>query len=101
MLSNTDILKNEAAMTIIKKAKADLLALRVPSLIAPTELPQGMSVSLHVASSEDAVYGALTAMNEGAEVARKVSTREEFNEKVATMAANFSILDGGELDEPK
>jgi hypothetical protein len=43
-----------------------------------------MTVSLHVASSEDAVYGALTAMNEGAEVARKVSTREEFKEKVAT-----------------
>jgi hypothetical protein len=96
MTSDSNILKNEAAMAIIKKAKNDLMALGVPSLVAPTELPQGMSVSLHVASSEDAVYAALAAMNEGAGVARQVSTHKEFEEKVATMAANFSILDGVE-----
>lgn len=74
IVSDTNILKHEAAMAIIKKARDDLLALGIPSLVGPTDLPQGMSVSLHVAGTEYAVYAALIAMDEGAGIAGQVTT---------------------------
>jgi hypothetical protein len=52
-----------------------------------------MTVSLHIATAEYAVYGAYMAMEEGAGLAHQESTQTELDSKVAAMAANFVISD--------
>lgn len=99
-MEDPDILANAKAIAIINKAKAELLAIGVPSLISLTELPHGMSLSLHVATSQFAVCAACVALSEGVAEAHTESVREEFEERVASFAAGSAIF-AASYDVPK
>jgi len=60
-----DVFKNDLAMAILEKAADDLRSIGVQCLISPMLLPQGMTVSLHVAESGYTLIAAKVASLRG------------------------------------
>lgn len=86
-----NIIKNDAAMAILASAKMQLEAIGVHCSLAPMSLQQGMTVSLHVATSNYLVTAAYIASGIGGKHANASDTHEEFAGEVASALADAAI----------
>jgi hypothetical protein len=86
-----NILADEAAMAILRRAAAELESLGAHCVISPLALPQGMTVSLHVGGAAQLAIAAEVAAGVGGEMAGAVATSGEFASKVAYAIADAAI----------
>ncbi|TXT28292.1 MAG: hypothetical protein FD131_3245 [Rhodocyclaceae bacterium] len=81
-----NILENRAAMAILREAKSSLEQLGVACILSPMDLPQGMTISLHIGSTELAAIAANVASTQGGVNAHTVDGADQFAREVAFAA---------------
>ncbi|ABM39693.1 hypothetical protein [Polaromonas naphthalenivorans] len=79
------------ATEILEQARAQLQAIGLHCMLSSTSLPQGLSVSLHVAQTELAVVAAHVASGQGGSLAHTADGQRHFVSEVADMAADLAI----------
>ncbi|MDB5930975.1 MAG: hypothetical protein JWR60_2682 [Polaromonas sp.] len=77
------------ATEILEQAKAQLEAIGMNCMLSPSSLPQGYSVSLHVAQTEVAVIAAHVAAGHGGAFAH--AGDHQFASEVADMATDLAL----------
>lgn len=97
-MSDPNILENEAAMAILRSAQAQLEAIGVPAVLNSTLLPEGMTVSLHVASTEYLAVAADVASGHGGAFAHTEAGHKMFALEVAAAIVNRTIFN---VSKPK
>lgn len=78
-----NILDNEAATAILRRAATELKAIGAHCVISPLSLPQGMTVSLHVGADARLAIAANVAAGCGGELANATGMSDEFASRVA------------------
>jgi len=81
-----NILENRAAMAILREAKSNLEKLGVACVLSPMDLPQGMTISLHIGNTELAAIAANVASTQGGVNAHSVDGADQFVQEVAFAA---------------
>lgn len=79
------------AAEILEQAKAQLEAIGMQCMLSPILLPQGYTVSLHVAQTELAVIAAHVAAGQGGSLAHTRQGADQFEAEVANMAKDLAI----------
>ena len=81
-----------AANRILASAVTQLNALGLHCLLSPLSLPHGLTLSLHVATSESTIAAAHTAATHGSALAHTVQGRPAFDGDVADLCADLVIV---------
>jgi len=82
-MNEKNIVANDAALKILKDARNALESIGVHCVLAPMSLPQGMSISLHVAETNLAAVAANVALTTGGMAAHTSDTNKQFENEVA------------------
>lgn len=91
-MNDANILENEAAMQILRTASNSLKEIGVHCFLAPISLPQGVAISLHVASTEIEAVAANVAATHGGLAAYSSDMHKQFAGEVAFAITDNAIL---------
>lgn len=83
----------DQAQVIINAAQAQLKLLGFKCLQSPTSLPQGLSLSLLVGTTDLAVVGAHVALAEGSASAHSTEGSSKFRHEVADFLLECAIIE--------
>lgn len=91
-MDEKNIMENEAALKILTDARNALESIGVHCSLAPLSLPQGMSISLHVAETGIAAVAANVALTTGGMAAHTIDTNKQFENEVAYALADDILI---------